>query len=266
VRFRGLGKQKPTRGKRARIRRKRYRTLKGGGLWTPDLWQCGRECRNSREVGAAILSAPAARDALRERLRRLCGRALGRRSDPGLTPGGDVPASNRAARPGPCRAPRGRAMPAASEGSRGGLRRDHGRSRNVILSSRCRDVTRGHDPGSARHRPPGSRASVRDWIRGGARASVLWRSAAARPSATVTRAGARYPEPSQRGWDTTEPQEHAGISRYGNVGPVLSSPWPAVPPVVRIPAAGRCQGGAEMARTKPICWAIQVPMRLPLKW
>ena len=38
-------------------------------------------------------------------------------------------------------------------------------------------------------------------------------------------------------------------------GPLASCrfPCPTVPPVVRIPAAGRRPGGAEMARTKPIC-------------
>jgi hypothetical protein len=109
-------------------------------------------------------------------------------------------------------------MPAVSEGSRGGLRRDHGRSRDVTLSGRCRDVTRGHDPGSGRHRPPGSRASVRDRIRGGARASVLWRSAAARSSATATRQDAPCPEPLQRSRDTTQPRDIAGSRGTGTQG------------------------------------------------
>jgi hypothetical protein len=97
-------------------------------------------------------------------------------------------------------------MPAVSEGSRGGPRRDHGRSRDVTLSSRCRDVTRGHDRGSPRHRPAGSRASVRDRIRGGAPAPVLGRRATLRPSATATREDAPCAEPLQRGRDTTGPR------------------------------------------------------------
>jgi hypothetical protein len=258
--------------------------------------------------------------------------------------------------PAPVAPPRGCAVPAVSEGSRGGLRRDHRRSRGATLSSRCRDVTRGHDRGSARHRPPGSRASVRDRIRGGARAPVLWPRAAARPSATATREDAPCAEPWQRGRDTTEPRnmtESRGTGTQGRssafrVLPRLpwsgsrppasvkkgrkwreqsqfaerskylcsfllsdesypasrankanfAGPWPpgsrasvrdrtrrrapapvllhrAAPPhpatatreVARypeplqrgwdtIPPAGRCQKGAETARTKPICWAI----------
>jgi hypothetical protein len=124
--------------------------------------------------------------------------------------------------------PRGRVMPAVSEVSGGGPRRDHGRSRDVTLPSRCRDMTRGHDLGSGRHRP-----------RGYGRRSGIGLS-----GAIATRLGHHR---------TTG---HQGISRDGDSGPVLSSPWPAVPPVVRIPPAGRCQAVPKMARTKPICSAI----------
>jgi hypothetical protein len=115
--------------------------------------------------------------------------------------------------------PRGRTPRAASEGSRGGLRRDHGMSQNVTLPSRCRDVTLGHDPGSAREDAPWS----------GAGSTML-------------------------GHHRTT--DHHRVSRDGNSGPVLSLPCRPMSSVVRIPPAGRCQRGAEMARTKPICRAI----------
>ena len=109
-------------------------------------------------------------------------------------------------------------MPAVAEGSRGGLRRDHGRSRDVTLSGRCREVTRGHDLGSGRHRPPGSRASLRDRIRREAPAPVPWRRAAARHSASATRQDAPCPEPWQRGWDTTEPRNMTESRGTGTQG------------------------------------------------
>ena len=97
--------------------------------------------------------------------------------------------------------PRGRVMPAVSEVSGGGPRRDHGRSRDVTLPSRCRDVIRGHDLGSGRHRPRGC----------GRRAGIRLSGAIA------TRLGHHR---------TTGPH---GISRDENPGPLLSFPCPSVP-------------------------------------
>jgi hypothetical protein len=104
VRSRGLERQKPTGGQEARFRCERYRTLK--------LEDCGLRILGNAAVSTERRGRCARRSSprrpgempQRECLRRPCGRALGRRSDPGSIPGGDVPASDRAARPGPCRA------------------------------------------------------------------------------------------------------------------------------------------------------------------
>jgi hypothetical protein len=77
---------------------------------------------------------------------------------------------------------------------------------------------------------------------GRARAPVLWRHAAARHSATATRADA----PASGAISTrlghhrtTEPHR---VSRTGNGGSVLSLPCPSVPAVVRITPAGVKEG------------------------
>ena len=113
---------------------------------------------------------------------------------------------------------------------------------SFLLSDESYPASRANKANFAGPWPAGSRASVRDRTLGRARAPVLWRSAAAPHSATATREDAPDPEPWQRGRDTTEPRDIFGISRYGNAGSVLSSPWPAVPPMVLIPDAGRCFG------------------------
>jgi hypothetical protein len=155
-------------------------------------------------------------------------------------------------------------MPSISEGSRGGLRRDNTMSRDVTLSSRCRDVTRGHDLGLARHRPPGSRASVRDRTRRRAPAPVLWRRAAARPSATATREVARYPEPLQRARDTTEPRDITGSQGTGTQDrssalrglPCL--PWSGSRPPAGVEEGPKWREQSQFAERSKCLWHLRL--------
>jgi hypothetical protein len=206
-----------------------------------------RRCaRRSHRAGARDATTGAPASAVREGSRAPVGSGV----DPGRRCA--CIESGRTSRPlSPVAPPRGRAMPAVSEGFRSGLRRDHEMSQNVTLPSRCRDVTRGHDLGSGRHRPPGSRASVRDRIRGGASAPVLWRRAAARPSAATTREAPPCPEPLQRCQDSTGPRDITESRRDGDPGPVLSFPCPhrvfRGPDPARRPVSKRGRNGANKA-------------------